>query len=93
MILSTGVDPPQDLVVAAKDVPPPGSVTLVAVASPSALKVAHSVAKPKASAIFVLESLRSLTFRYWGMATADRIPMIATTIISSTRVKPLLAAL
>jgi len=82
--------PPQALVGVA--VPPPGFVTFVAAASASTWKAAHSPALPRTSAIFVLTSERSRRPTYWGTATADRIPMIATTIISSTRVKPLLRA-
>jgi len=71
---------------------PPGFFTVVVAASASTWKAAHSPALPRTSAIFVLTSERSRRPTYWGTATADRIPMIATTIISSTRVKPLLRA-
>lgn len=89
-----------DLKVSSVNVPPqvlsavpPGFATGVATASASTWKAAHSPALPRTSAILVLASARSRRPTYWGMATVDRIPMIATTIISSTRVKPLLREL
>jgi hypothetical protein len=69
-------------------VEPTASLTEVEVGSASALNTAHSLARPTASPIFDLESARLRAPRNWGKATAERRPMIATTIMSSTRVKP-----
>jgi len=57
----------------------------------SALKVNHSLEIPTSPASFALASARSRVHRNWGKATADNRPIIATTIMSSTRVKAALA--
>ena len=75
-----GVEPPQVTVLA-------GPVIVDGVMSASALKVPHSLERPTSSPTFALASARSRVFRNWGKATADNRPIIATTIMSSTRVK------
>lgn len=56
--------------------------------TPEAVMVAHSLATPSASPTAEPARAASRAPRNWGSATADRMPTIATTIISSTRVKP-----
>ena len=77
-----GVEVPQIIV------PPVGILTVVPETSASALKTAHSLDRPTVSPTFDLASARLRAFRNWGRATAESRPMIATTIISSTKVKP-----
>ena len=69
--------------------PPAGVLTVVPMLSASALNTAHSLARPTVSPTLALASARSRALRNWGNATAESKPMIATTIISSTKVKPL----
>ena len=80
MVELLGLEPPQVTVLT-------GPVIVDGVMSPSALKVPHSLERPTSSPTFALASARSRVFRNWGKATADNRPIIATTIISSTRVK------
>lgn len=55
---------------------------------PEAKKVAHSLARPMASPTAAPAEAAARAPRKLGRATAERIPTIATTIISSMRVKP-----
>ena len=58
-----------------------------------ALAVAHSLAKPIFSAIFAPASAREREFKNPGIAIAERMPITATTIISSTNENALAAAM
>lgn len=55
---------------------------------PVALKVAHSLACPSSSPMAAPAAAAFRAPMYCGRATADRMPITATTIISSTKVKP-----
>lgn len=48
----------------------------------------HSLASPTNSPTLAPAAARSRTVKNWGMATAERTPIIATTIINSIKVKP-----
>lgn len=52
-------------------------------------KTAHSLPRPKASPMAAPAAAALRACKYLGKATAARIPITATTIINSTRVKPL----
>ena len=80
MVRVAGLEPPQVTVLA-------GPLIVDDVMSASALKVPHSLERPTSSPTFALASARSRVLRNWGKATADNRPIIATTIMSSTRVK------
>ena len=84
MVTLLGLEPPQVTVLA-------GPTIVDDVMSASALKVPHSLERPTSSPTFALASARSRVLRNWGKATADNKPIIATTIMSSTRVKAALA--
>ena len=83
MVTELGLEPPQITVLM-------GPAKVDDVMSTSALKVPHSLERPTSSPTFALASARSRVLRNWGKATADNRPIIATTIMSSTRVKPCL---
>jgi hypothetical protein len=51
-------------------------------------KVAHSLARPRASPTAAPAAAAERAPKKLGSATAERMPITATTIISSTRVKP-----
>ena len=56
--------------------------------TPVTCPTAHSFASPTSSPTLADAAARSRTPKNCGIATAERMPMIATTIISSIRVKP-----
>ena len=85
MVRLAGLEPPQTIETVLF-----GVKTVDDVMSASALKVPHSLERPTSSPTFALASARSRVLRNWGKATADNRPIIATTIMSSTRVKPCL---
>ena len=80
MVTELGLEPPQVTVLM-------GPASVDDAMSASALKVKHSLEIATKSPTFALTSAQSRAFRNWGKATADNRPTVATTIISSTRVK------
>ena len=86
MVRLAGLEPPQTIETVLF-----GVKTVDDVMSASALKVPHSLERPTSSPTFALASARSRVLRNWGKATADNRPIIATTIMSSTKVKAAVA--
>jgi hypothetical protein len=58
---------------------------------PEMANVAHSLPSPITSPTAADKAAELREPKYWGRATAARSPMMATTIISSTKVKPFAA--
>jgi len=67
---------------------PPVATVGAAPTPPETRKVAHSLAIPMASPTAEPAAAAFLACRKFGRVTAERMPTIATTIISSIRVKP-----
>jgi len=78
-------EPPLEAQLTVTEATVPGAAPM----PPEAANVAHSLARPMISPTLDPAKAELRAWRYWGKATAERMPMTATTIISSTKVKPL----